>query len=187
MPRIEHINIKNFRVFQHTRIGPLAPLSVFLGPNGAGKTTLFRVLGFLADCLQSNVRHALETEGRFPEVLSRGQGGPIEIEIKYRTKPDLPLITYTLQIDLDKQTRKPVVAREVLKWRRGSRVKPWHFLDFRFGSGEAIRGKQEDETPERVRQKLDSPDILAVKGLGQMSDYPVVAEFRRFIESWHLS
>ncbi len=187
MPRIEHINIRNFRVLQNLRLGPLEPFSVFLGPNGAGKTTLFRALGFLANCLQSNVRVALEGEGRFGEVLSRNQTGPIEIEIKYRTRPDLPLLTYALTIELDAETRKPVVAREILRWRRGSGGKPWHFLDFQYGRGWAVPGALDDPDADRVEQRLDSPDILAVKGLGQMSDYPMVAEFRRFIEGWHLS
>jgi len=190
MPRIEHINIRNFRVLQNLRLGPLEPFSVFLGPNGAGKTTLFRALGFLANCLQSNVRQALEGEGRFDEVLSRNQTGPIEIEIKYRSRSILPLLTYTLKIALDEQTGQPVVAREVLKWRRRSRGKPWHFLDFQNGQGWATPGEQDEQDDpgaERAPQRLDSPDILAVKGLGQMSDYPMVAEFRRFIEGWHLS
>jgi predicted ATPase len=34
---------------------------------------------------------------------------------------------------------------------------------------------------------LDSPDILAIKGLGQFQKFKQVAAFRRLIEGWHVS
>lgn len=84
----------------------------------------------------------------------------------------------------------PVVARELLKYRRGPNGKPWHFLDFKYGSGTAIvneedYGKQ-GAKEEREEQTLDSPDILAIKGLGQLQKFKQVATFRRLIEGWHV-
>lgn len=34
---------------------------------------------------------------------------------------------------------------------------------------------------------MESPDILAVKGLGQFQQFKIASEFRRLIENWHLS
>jgi predicted ATPase len=39
----------------------------------------------------------------------------------------------------------------------------------------------------RESQRLDSPDILAIKGLGQFERFKVVNSFRKLIEGWHLS
>ena len=185
MPRLEKLNIKNFRILQDVKLGPLEPFTVFLGPNGAGKTTLFQVLGFLANCLNTNVRTAVEAQGGFEEVRSREQTGPIQIEVKYRSRGSDPLLTYSLTIS--EANGQPAVAREVLKWRRGSRGKPYHFLDFAHGRGWAIAGRGELPEEKRTEQELDDPTILAVKGLGQMAAYPMVADFRKFIEGWYLS
>jgi predicted ATPase len=85
----------------------------------------------------------------------------------------------------------PVVKREILKYRRGQKGKPWHFLDFSEGAGVAIINENEyglpDAEPKREEQKLDSPDILAIKGLGQFQKFPQIAAFRRLIEGWHVS
>ena len=35
--------------------------------------------------------------------------------------------------------------------------------------------------------KLDSPSVLAIKGLGQFQQFRVAWEFRRLIENWHIS
>lgn len=40
---------------------------------------------------------------------------------------------------------------------------------------------------DREKQKLDSPDILAIKGLGQFKEFEVVSMFRRLIEDWYVS
>jgi predicted ATPase len=189
MARIEMIQIKNFRVLRDVKFGssdsPLEPFTVFLGPNGSGKTTLFRVFGFLSNALQGNIRNALNGEGGFKEVRSRESTGPISIEIKYRDKPDSPRVTYNLEIN--EENGKPIISKEMLMFRRGSYGRPYKFLDFSRGEGTAIRGTGEILEEGRTLQKLDSPDILAVKGLGQMADYPIIADFRRFIEGWYLS
>jgi predicted ATPase len=85
----------------------------------------------------------------------------------------------------------PVVEREVLKYRRGNIGQPWKFLDFRLGEGEAITNEeaydQKDAEARRDHQKLESADILAIKGLGQFERFKVVSEFRKMIENWHVS
>ena len=76
--------------------------AVLVGANGTGKSTLFTVYRFLRDAMNTNVRTALAKPGGsrgFQEVRTRNSDGPIEIEIKYRTEPSGPLVTYSLSID----------------------------------------------------------------------------------------
>lgn len=190
MAHIEGIIVKNYRVLQNVTFKGLQPLTVILGPNGAGKSTFFDVFGFLADCLQTNVRKALDSRGRFSEVRSRDADGPISFTIRYResdfgVRKSTPIITYHLAID--ERNNKPVVVEEYLAWRRGQRGKPFRFLDLRNGAGSVISGDVPEQTDERRAVNMDSPDILGIKALGQLSENPRVASLRRFIEGWFLS
>ena len=188
--KIESLRIKNYKVLRDVSIKNLPNMAVFLGANGSGKSTLFDVFGFLHDALVDNVRAAITKRGGFKEVVSRGEKGLIEIEIKFRPQPGDPIVTYELKVGPDSRGI-PVVKREVLKYRRGQKGQPWHFLDFTEGAGVAIINESEygrpDARPEREEQKLDSPDILAIKGLGQFKRFPQIAAFRRLIEGWHVS
>jgi predicted ATPase len=186
MAIIEEISIKNYRVLQNVTLKGIQSFSVFLGPNGSGKTTFFDVIGFLSDCLTTNVRKALDNRGRFQEVISRNaKKQEIEIVIKYREKAKQPIITYTLAISQEKNT--PIVSRETLKWRRGSSGQPFAFLNFTQGSGEVISGEMPGTHSKRIHYQMDDPSSLAIKTIGQLSDNPRVASLRRFIESWFLS
>jgi predicted ATPase len=194
--KIEKIRIKNFKVYQDTEIRDLPNMCVFLGANGAGKSTLFEVFGFLSDALKSNVKTALNKRGGYKEVYSRNGVGDIEIEIKFRN-PDIdgkkqPLITYELSVCLG-ETNMPVVSKEVLSYRRGQYGKPYKFLEFAKGKGNAIINESEFESAkqefkeQREEQTLDSPDILAIKGLGQFQKFNAISSFRRLLENWYVS
>ncbi|HJS01105.1 MAG TPA: AAA family ATPase [Flavobacterium sp.] len=194
--KIEKIRIKNFKVYQDTEIRDLPNMCVFLGANGAGKSTLFEVFGFLSDALKSNVKTALNKRGGYKEVYSRNGVGDIEIEIKFRN-PDVdgkkqPLITYELSVCLG-ETNMPVVSKEVLSYRRGQYGKPYKFLEFVKGKGNAIINESEFESAkqefkeQREEQTLDSPDILAIKGLGQFQKFNAISSFRRLLENWYVS
>ncbi len=188
--KIESLKIRNYRVLQNVTIEKIPNMAVFLGKNGAGKTTFFDVFGFLHDSLQWNVNVALTKRGGFQEVLSRGQTGDIEFEIKFRPSEDEPMITYELVICLDDQ-KKPAIKKEIMRFRRGQTGAPWKVLEFSFGEGVAAEGelvKYDDvKLAERGRQKLDSPDILAIKGLGQFQQFIAVSQLRRLIEDWYVS
>lgn len=188
--KIENIQIKNFKVFKDVKIEKIPPMAVFIGKNGSGKSTLFDIFGFMHDCLEGNVKTALAKRGGFKEVRSRDQDGPISIEIKFRTGKDEPLVTYSIEIDLN-TTNDPIVKKEILQYRRGSKGKPWKMLDFSDGKGKAIAGdpinEEEVKKADREEQTLESPDILAIKGLGQFKKFKAVSKFRRFIEDWHVS
>ncbi len=190
--KLESLTIKNYKVFQHVELKKLPGMCVFVGANGSGKTTLFDVFGFLRDALHGNVRTALQKRGGFREVATRGGiDQPIEFTLQFR----LPiggvdrLVTYLLEIRQDKG--RPIVAREVLRYKRGSQGSPFHFLDFRRGRGYAILNEEDfnkaDSELEREEQTLDSPDILAVKGLGQFQRFRAANAFRQLIENWHVS
>lgn len=193
--RIESIRLKNFRAFKDVTLRDIPSFCVLVGANGTGKSTLFSVFGFLRDAMTTNITAALGKLGGsrgFQEVRSRGCQGPIEIELKIRAelgRKTTNLITYSISID--EQDGRPVVAREILKYRRGSGGQPWHFLDFRFGQGEAVTNELESVKDEkdllRETQTLKSPDILAIKGLAQFERFPAVVALGNLIENWHLS
>ena len=185
--KIERLSIKNFRVFRDVDIRDIPSVAIFVGANGTGKSTVFDVFSFLRDALQDNVHVALTRRGGFSEVVSRGQEGPIRFEIELSEAG--AFVTYILEVG--RRGGRGVVEREVLEYRRGQHGQPWHFLDFRLGEGEAVTNEVDYGAPDaemqRERQKLDSADILAIKGLGQFQRFKVVSSFRRLIERWHLS
>jgi len=186
--QIESIEIRNYRVFRQAVLGELPRMAVLVGPNGSGKSTLFDVFSFLKDALTHNVAVAVSKRGSFKELISRGEDGPIQITLKFRETGGR-LATYELHVGLDRGL--PVVQREVLKFRRGQRGKPWHFVDFSRGKGTAITNEarygKTGAKEERKDYVLDEPTVLAIKGLGQFKQFRVVSEFRSLIESWHIS
>ncbi len=190
--KIESIRLKNFKSFQDAELSDLPNFCVIVGANGTGKSTLFQIFEFLRDAMTSNVNTALIKLGGsrgFQEVRSRNSQGPMEIEIKFRARPDTPLTTYFLQINEKKG--KAIVEREILKYRRGSSGQPWHFLDFSNGRGTAVTNEMASVTDvrdlNREEQTLKSPDILAIKGLAQFERFPAVMALGNLIENWHIS
>lgn len=189
--RIEQLRIRNFRALQDVTFSDLPALAVFVGRNGTGKSTIFDVFGFLRDALQHNVRQALAKRGGYREVVSRGkENADIEISLKFREDKEQPLVTYELHVGPD-GAGDSIVKRELLKYRRGRYGQPWHFLDFREGRGKAVVNEEEygreGAQEQREEQVLDSPEILAIKGLGQFQRFRQVASFRKMIENWHVS
>lgn len=107
------------------------------------------------------------------------------IELKYRERSKSPIITYHLAIEETK--RGLYIAEEWLQWRRGQRGRLFRFLSFREGEGQVVNGEMPDEQDERIDERLDSPEMLAVNTLGQFTSYPRVSALRRFITGWYLS
>jgi predicted ATPase len=187
-PRIEYLRVENYRALRKVELENITPLTALLGPNGSGKSTVFDVFNFLSECFQFGLRHAWDRRGRGQELRTRGQSGPIVVELKYRDQPDLPVITYHLAID--ENTKGPFVAEEWLKWRRvaaGRAGRPFKFLDYKNGVGTAASGDMPDESDERVKKPLRAPDLIAVNTLGQFSEHPRVAALREFITDWYVS
>ncbi len=185
VPRIEFLSVQNYRALKNIELKKLTPLTIFLGPNGSGKSTVFDVFAFLSECFSVGLRKAWDKRGRFKELRTRGQDGPVVIEIKYREKPEIPSITYHLAIDED--LKGPFVAEEWLRWVRNAPAQPFKFLNFKNGSGEVVSGDEPDATAERIDESLESREMLAVNTLGQLAKHPRVSALRRFITGWYLS
>lgn len=190
--KIESIKIKNFKAFKDAYMTNIPDFCVIVGANGTGKSTIFSLFSFLKEAFTSNVNVALSKIGGprgFQEVRSRNCKGPIEIEIQFREKAGRPLITYSIEID--ESSGKAFVKREILKYRRGRKGTPWHFLDFAKGKGIAVTNEVENikdySKLERRTETLKSPDILAIKGLGQFDSFPAVRTLANLIENWHIS
>ncbi len=193
--QIESISIENFRVFKNTTIKGIPKMAVFLGPNGSGKSTFFDIFGFLSDCLQNNVNIAINRRGGFNEIISRDSNinDKIKFEIKFRNtnissdKP--PLVTYIIVLAFNEG--KSYISKEILKYRRGQTGRPWHFIEFTNGEGYAITNEDEydskDSEEKREKQKVASPDIMAIKGLGQFDKYKIISNFRMMLERWYVS
>ena len=189
--KIESIKIQNYKIFQNTEVNELPGMAVFIGKNGSGKTTFFDVFGFLHDCLNGNVKSAMARRGGYAEVVSRGHDTEdISFVIKFRPSKDEPLMTYELSVGINER-KQAVVKREVLRMRRGEKGAPWKILEFNSGEGFAAMGElnsyEDVRQANRTPQKLDSPDILAIKGLGQFKDFAAIASFRKLVEDWYVS
>lgn len=194
--QIESIRLKNFRAFRDITMKDVPRFCVLVGANGTGKSTLFSVFAFLRDAMQGNVTSALVKLGGskgIREVRSRDTSGPIEIELKVRTAlTDGRSRRITYELHIDEREGRPVVAKEVLRYNRGNRGgRPWKFLDFAFGQGEAVTNELDTVADEsqliRESQRLKSADILAIKGLAQFERFPAVVLLGDLIERWHLS
>ena len=190
--KIVSIKIKNYRAFESLEINYIPRFCVIIGANGTGKSTLFDIFGFLRDALKNNIRQALQIRGGFNEVVTRGkEQEEIEIELKFRLKilETERLVTYILHIG--QEEKRPLIKREILKYKRGEYGSPYHFLDFANGKGYAITNeenfKQTEAELEREEQQLESNDILAIKGLGQFQRFKAASAFRSLIENWHVS
>ena len=184
--RITRLVVKNYRALRSIDIRDLTPMTVLLGPNGSGKSTVFDVFNFLSECFRLGLRAAWDQRNRAQEIRTRGQQGPVVIEIQYKETPDSPLITYHLGID--EEHGAPVVTEE---WLRGTRVAgsgaPFRFLDFKRGQGKVISGARPDRTDKRIPVQLTSPDLIAVSTLGQLAEHARVAALRAFVTDWYVS
>lgn len=104
------------------------------------------MFSFLRDAMATNVTAALgrlSSSRGFQEVRSRGSDGPIEIELKSSSTSDARSQASSRTRWRSTKEGRPVVAREILKYRRGSAGKPWHFLDFTKGVGAAVTNEME--------------------------------------------
>ncbi|NCQ87262.1 MAG: AAA family ATPase [Microcystis aeruginosa W13-18] len=190
--KIVSIKITNYRIFKNIHIRDIPPFCVIIGANGTGKSTLFDIFGFLRDALKNNIRQALQIRGGYKEVITRGQEKEdIEIELQFRMKisDTERLVTYILRIG--QEENRPMIKREILRYKRGEHGAPFHFLDFQRGQGYAITNEEDFSKPDkeldREEQKLESNDILALKGLGQFQRFKAATAFRSLIENWHIS
>lgn len=187
-PRIDYLKVENYRALRNVKLSDLTPLTVLLGPNGSGKSTIFDVFNFLSECFTLGLRKAWDKRGRFRELRTRGSDGHLLFELRYRETPESQPATYHLEID--ERTSGPVVVEEWLRWRRVEATAagaPYKILSFKDGRGWVISGERPLRDDDKVNEKLDEPEMLAVSTLGRLSRNPRVAALRRFISDWYVS
>ena len=195
--RIERLRLKNFKMFRDVDLRDIPALAVFVGVNGSGKTTLFDAFDFLRDSISVGVKAALNghsvfgmSRGGFREMRTRGEAGPIEIEMDFLAPilgTERP-VSYLLHVDEDDKG-EALVVREVLRY-------PLHgaltaVLRFEKGHGDVVTNESErdagrEELEERP-ETLDDPALLAVKNACGTDRYKAAGALRKFIGAWHLS
>ena len=102
------------------------------------------------------------------------------------------MITY--EVHIDEVNSRPAVVREILQYRRGSRGKPWRFLDFSNGVGEAVTNeleKVEDEKDlerehilEGLKIAVDNIDEV-IRIIRAAADTPPGPALLETVESFH--
>ena len=185
MPRIEGLRVRNYRVLRDVRLRNLTGLTVLIGHNGSGKSTLVDVFAFLSECFNEGLPTAWARRGGMSELRSRGEDGPISIELKYRERSGDPLITY--HIEVDEQDGAPVVLNEWMEWRNGrAHGGPQRFLCYSLGEGYAVAGEKPGDRGAEDERALAAPDLLAVDALGRLENYPRIVALQRFVADWYL-
>ena len=194
--RIHSVRVRNFKSLRDVHMRDIPNFAVLIGANGTGKSTFIDVFGFLRDCLLGNVRVAVQKRAGFAQLVSRGhEDENIEIELKVEldfTGSKTRLVTYSVAVG--ETDRRVVVKQERLSWKRGSYGRPFNFIDFREGKGVAVVESDDafgtevrEEDLDREEQVLDSPDILALKALGQFKKFEAASQLRELIEGWSVS
>ena len=193
--RIERLRLKNYKMFRNVDLHDIPDLAVFVGVNGSGKTTLFDAFDFLHDVLIGiggiDFVMGWGNRGGFRELRTRGQNGPIEIEMTFRTELGGAMrpITYLMRIGEDKKKGIPRIEREILHYPLGNGRRRVNALDFRMGKGEYISNEAEvlkGEEPNILKGTLD-PGALAAVGIGQFGHYEALGALRRFVGNWLFS
>ena len=191
--KIETIQIRNYRALKAVKLTNVPGFCVIIGANGSGKSTLFDVFHFLQDALKHTVSKALQSRGGFHEVITREccPDESIDIEIQFRMEINGVSRLVTYQLIIGYHQHKVFVKKEILRYKRGAYGSPFHFLEFSAGKGFAINNEEDfnkpDEELEREQQVLDTPDTLAIKGVGQFQRFKAANAFKQLIENWHIS
>ena len=182
--RIDSLRIKNYRVLRDIKLDDMTPLTVLVGPNGSGKSTVFDAFAFLHESFTTGLRSAWDRRNRMAAIRSRGSGGPVEFELKYRMEVDGKPRQTTYLLAVEENDDLPVVQREVLRWTTApAQGRPRDILVFEHGRGRVYN----EQTQIYEDEAMDSPDLLAVSALGQMQRHRRVQALRNFIQGWYLS
>ncbi|KAK3582444.1 hypothetical protein CHS0354_023990 [Potamilus streckersoni] len=121
--------------------------------------------------LHSDINQALTNLGGYKKVVTRGhENENIKITIKFRSfskgEDKSPLVTYILEIKPD-HNDGGIIEQEILEYRRGSRGKPWRFIEFKSGKGNVVINEDEYENLQsevkREEDELENNYTMALK------------------------
>jgi predicted ATPase len=196
MGYIQGFRIKNYRLLRDVILGsiltpvtsssqdaplpelgkPLTPITVIIGRNGYGKSTLCDALGFIVDCLKSDVEQACVSRGGFDKIATENSDRIIEFQILYES------LLYTLCIAAD-DYNIPFVFAETLSHVGVHGVGSTSANFFvKNGEGKVLHPRL--KTNEDIR--LVDKRRLVLSTLGNLTDYPDIVAFREFLDSWYL-
>ena len=206
MPLLEGFWIKNFRVLKQFAIGScylqfmyidedvsqmkyeLSPISILIGNNGTGKSTILDAFTFINDCINYGVDDACLVRGGYESICSQGSTGPISFGFNFRLTPHSKTLTYVVNIGFG-QGNRPYVETELLAYRAETAESLQMPILF-FQNGEKIvrhllsNGKINNEVTQVERTDLRH---LGIKLLGELRDYPVVKDVKKFFSDFYLS
>ena len=196
MRLIEGFRVRNYRVLKDIVLGrivtpplsaeesgvimpvkPLTPLTVVIGKNGFGKSTLFDAFGFLDDCVSGGTEYACDRRGGFEKIISQGSDRQLEFQIRYG------VLMYTIVITAD-EGGIPYVFAETLS-HVDSPPQGNDYLNFFVNEGQGKIVRSDSNTVADVN--LADPRKPALATLGNLSEYPDIVAFKRFLDSWYLS
>lgn len=197
MRLIEGFRVRNYRVLKDIVLGrivtpaasaegagalgtgppgkPLTPLTVVIGKNGFGKSTLFDAFGFLVDCTSFGTEAACDRRGGFDKIVSQGGNRDLEFQIRYGE------LLYTLCIAQD-GSGIPYVFAETLAHLAPPKENQ-DFLNFFVNEGQ---GKVVRSGGQVVDINLADSRRPALTTLGNLSEYPDIVAFKKFLDSWYL-
>ena len=186
--KIEAMEIHNYKAFQNVRLDKLGTMVVFLGGNGAGKTTFLDIFSFIKACLTDNVRSALKARGGYDEVQSRDAVGDIQFFVQFRLPSDGLFYTYRLQIGKNEKNEPAVIFESLYidaeKNKMSVFIREGTFIVCNKLLKENMINITDEDIPD---YKISDEHLLALNLIGQMTEYPVAVEFRKYVESWFIS
>ena len=204
MGKILGIKIQNYGSLKNIKMGKLVDdqageelgdMVAIIGASGNGKSTLADAVGFISDCLSTDVESACDANNRggYNQLVSQNSDGPIHFEIHYKETSTSHSFTYELTIAKDKNDR-PYIQEERLRQSRFGykRIESFSVLYIANGKGYAFEGieggQKEDGSRFGTLITVDLSDTrkLGIVALGAMKQYSRIEEFLRFMESWYL-
>ena len=205
MAMIEGFRIQNFRSLRNIAMGRigtdpklkkaevLTPVTAVIGKNGSGKSSIFSALGFLSDCMESDIETASNAHkrGGIERLVSFGGSDPIKYTIYYREAKNERPITYEVNIGPHPKTGLPIVFSERLRQRSKSQPTgaPRSFLYLEKGKGRVWVGDDSVEGDDSQKRDVElDPHTLAIVSLAeQFKENPRINRFKQFIKNWYLS
>jgi predicted ATPase len=203
---MEGLRIRNYRSLRDIAMGrigtdgalrdaaPLTPLTVLIGKNGVGKNALFDALGFIADCMETDLETVCNARNRggYDALVSSGVDQPIGIAVHYRESGNGSALTYELSVGKDPATGRAIVLSERLSGSAasgGDSAGSRSFLQLERGKGTVYTGDDAVGGDEALTRTVEfDPHKSALVSLAeQFSEYPRIARFKKYVQSWYFS